>query len=175
MSSLPQYKMVDGKKEVVVDKQEEATIIIKCEGAVKDVITSLAKNNNHYGNTLTAVITQMIVDNLDEKDNITFDEKLKALTSRARIRTGEAIPYHIKSQMSKAVEESNIAFWMDDISAKLISVEEAKKKVEDANNTIMGLIEKGYNPADFHKNKKSFGSKWVEGDWIYEISSKLDE
>ena len=175
MSSLPQYKMVDGKKQVIVDKDEEATIIIKCEGAVKDVISSLAKNSNHYGNTLTAVITQMIVDGLDATDNITFDEKLKALTSRARIRTGEAIPYHIKSMMSKAVEESNIAFWMDDISAKIITVEEAKKKVEDANNTIMGLIEKGYNPADFHKNKKSFGSKWVEGDWIYEISRKLDE
>ncbi len=66
MSSLPQYKMVDGKKQVIVDKDEEATIIIKCEGAVKDVISSLAKNSNHYGNTLTAVITQMIVDNLDD-------------------------------------------------------------------------------------------------------------
>ena len=175
MSSLPYNTEVDNKKQVVVDKNEEATIIIKCEGVVKDVISHLAKSNNQYGNTLTAVITQMIVDGLEDKDNITFDEKLKALTSRARIRTGEAIPYHIKSQMSKAVEESNIAFWMDDISAKLISVEEAKKKVEDANNTIMGLIEKGYNPADFHKNKKSFGSKWVEGDWIYEISRKLDE
>ena len=175
MSSLPQYKMVDGKKQVIVDKDEEATIIIKCEGAVKDVITSLAKNNNHYGNTLTAVITQMIVDGLEDKDNITFDEKLKALTSRARIRTGEAIPYHIKSMMSKAVEQSNITYWMDDISAKNISVEEAKAKVEDANNTIMNLIEQGYNPADFHKNKKSFGSKWVEGDWIYEISRKTDE
>ena len=94
---------------------------------------------------------------VDEKDNITFDEKLKALTSRARIRTGEAIPYHIKSMMSKAVEQSNITYWMDDISAKNISVEEAKAKVEDANNTIMNLIEQGYNPADFHKNKKSFG------------------
>ena len=95
MSSLPQYKLVDGKKQVIVDKDEEATIIIKCEGAVKDVISSLAKNSNHYGNTLTAVITQMIVDGLEDKDNITFDEKLKALTSRARIRTGEAIPYHL--------------------------------------------------------------------------------
>ena len=71
MSSLPQYKMVDGKKQVIVDKDEEATIIIKCEGAVKDVISSLAKNSNHYGNTLTAVITQMIVDGLEDKDNIT--------------------------------------------------------------------------------------------------------
>ena len=174
MSPLPQYKEVDGKKEIIVDKQEEATIIIKCEGAVKDVISSLAKDNNSYGNTLTAVITQMIVDGL-EKDDITFDEKLKALTSRRLIRTGEAIPYHIKSEMKKATEESNIGYWMDDISAGLITVQEAKKKVEYANDTIMRLIEQGYNPADFHKNKKSFGSKWVEGDWIYEISRKLDE
>ena len=109
MSPLPQYKEVDGKKEIIVDKHEEATIIIKCEGAVKDVISSLAKDNNSYGNTLTAVITQMIVDGL-EKDDITFDEKLKALTSRRLIRTGEAVPYHIKSEMKKATEESNIGY-----------------------------------------------------------------
>jgi len=175
MSSIPHYTDVEDKKQVVVDKDEEATIIIKCEGVVKDVISHLAKSNNQYGNTLTAVITQMIVDNLDEKDNITFDTKLKALTSRARVRTGEAIPYHIKSQMIKAQEESAISYWMNDISAGLITVEEAKAKVEDANNFILEKMEQGYNPADFHKNKKSFGSKWVEGDWIYEISRKLDE
>ena len=175
MSSLPYNTEVDNKKQVVVDKNEEATIIIKCEGVVKDVISHLAKSNNQYGNTLTAVITQMIVDNLDEKDNITFDSKLKALTSRARVRKGEAIPYHIKSQMIKAVEESNIGYWMDDISAGLITVEQAKEKVESANNLILEKMEQGYNPADFHKNKKSFGSKWVEGDWIYEISRKTEE
>jgi len=175
MSSLPYNTEVDNKKQVVVDKNEEATIIIKCEGVVKDVISHLAKSNNQYGNTLTAVITQMIVDNLDEKDNITFDSKLKALTSRARVRKGEAIPYHIKSQMIKAVEESNIGYWMDDISAGLITVEQAKEKVESANNLILEKMEQGYNPADFHKNKKSFGSKWVEGDWIYEISRKTNE
>ena len=175
MSLLPPHTDVDGSKQVVVDKDEEATIIIKCEGAVKDVISYLAKNNNQYGNTLTSVITQMVVDNLSEKDNITFDTKLKALCSRARVRSGEAIPYHIKSQMIKAQEESAISYWMDDISAGLLSVDEAKAKVESANNFILEKMEQGYNPADFHKNKKSFGSKWVEGDWIYEISRKTDE
>ena len=175
MSLIPPYTDVDGSKQVIVDKDEEATIIIKCEGAVKDVISYLAKNNNQYGNTLTSVITQMIVDNLSEKDNITFDTKLKALCSRARVRSGEAIPYHLKSQMIKAQEESAISYWMDDISAGLITVDEAKAKVASANEFILEKMEQGYNPSDFHRNKKSFGSKWVEGDWIYEISRKLDE
>jgi len=175
MTTLPPHKIVEGNKVVEIDKDDEATIIFKCEGAVKDVVSHLAKTTNGYGNTMTAVITKFLADGLETQENITFDEKLKALTSAARIRVGEAIPYHIKSQMKRATEESNIAFWMDAISAKEITVEEAKQRVENANGIIMNLMEQGYNPADFHTNKKSFGYKWVEGDWIYEVSRKTDE
>ena len=175
MTTLPPHKIVEGNKVVEIDKDDEATIIFKCEGAVKDVVSHLAKTTNGYGNTMTAVITKFLADGLETQENITFDEKLKALTSAARIRVGEAIPYHIKSQMKRATEESNIAFWMDAISAKEITVEEAKQRVENANGIIMNLMEQGYNPADFHTNKKSFGYKWVEGDWIYEVSRKTNE
>ena len=175
MTTLPPHKIVEGNMVVEIDKDDEATIIFKCEGAVKDVVSHLAKTTNGYGNTMTAVITKFLADGLETQENITFDEKLKALTSAARIRVGEAIPYHIKSQMKRATEESNIAFWMDAISAKEITVEEAKQRVENANGIIMNLMEQGYNPADFHTNKKSFGYKWVEGDWIYEVSRKTNE
>jgi hypothetical protein len=175
MVSLPTHKETDGIKEFIVDKDEKATIIFKCEGVLKDILYYLAKSSNTYGNTITSVITEMITTTLKDKHSYTFDKTLDALQSRSVIRSGEAIPYHIKSAMENAIKFSNPAAFADELAAGKITAAEVKEKVDTANATIMSLMEQGYNPNDFHPNKKSFGYKWSEGSWIWEVSRKSDE
>jgi len=44
-----------------------------------------------------------------------------------------------------------------------------------ANAELLGFLAQGYSLDDLHPNKKSFGHKWSEGDWIWEVSQKTDE
>ena len=175
MVSLPDYTVKDGVKEFAVGEDDTATIIFKCEGILKELLKYVAKSDNKYGNTITAVITEMVADTLKEEYSYTFDKKLLALTSRSVIRSGEAIPYHIKSAMENAIKSSNPASYASEISAGTITVAEVKAKVDSANAVIMDLMGQGYNPDDFHPNKKSFGYKWSEGSWVWEVSRKSDE
>jgi hypothetical protein len=91
------------------------------------------------------------------------------------MRMGEAIPYPIKSKILSAQERSSISFYANDISAKQISVAEATAQMNAANAELLGFLEQGYSLEDLHPNKKSFGHKWSEGDWIWEVSQKTDE
>jgi len=175
MVTLPAHSVVDGNTMFEVDTKDRATIIFKCEGALKDVLYYLAKDDNKYGKTITAVITEMVTQSLKSEHQYTFDKTLTALQTRSVVRSGEAIPYYIKSAMESAVKASNPAGYADELAAGIITVEEVKTKVDEANNTIMKYMAMGYNPSDFHPNKKSFGYKWSEGSWIWEVSKKTDE
>ena len=153
----------------------EATIIFKCEKTLKDVLKHIAKNDTGYGNTITSVITHLLVNGLEKEKQYKFDKKLAATQTGGAVRSGEAIPYAIKSKILSAQERSSIAYYANEISAKLISVEEATAQMNAANAELLGFLAQGYSLDDLHPNKKSFGYKWSEGDWIWEVSQKTDE
>ena len=175
MVSLPKHKQEDGFSIFSVDEKDIATIIFKTEGVLKDVLKYVAKQDGKYGNTITSVITHLVVKGLEEEKSYKFDTELSALRSRAKARTGEAIPYHIKSKILSAQERSSIAYYANNLSAKVISLEEATAQMNSANAELLGFLEQGYSLEDLHPNKKSFGYKWSEGDWIWEVSQKTDE
>ena len=139
------------------------------------MLKSVAKNDGKLGNTITSVITHLLVKGLEEEFNYKFHPPLGATKPRASMRMGEAIPYPIKSKILSAQERSSIAFYANDISAKQISVAEATAQMNAANAELLGFLEQGYSLEDLHPNKKSFGHKWSEGDWIWEVSQKTDE
>ena len=153
----------------------EATIIFKCELTLKEVLKHIAKNDTGYGNTITSVITNLLVNGLEKEKQYKFDRKLAATKTGGAVRSGEAIPYAIKSKIQSAQERSNITYYANDISAKVISPEEATAQMNAANTELLGFLAQGYSLDDLHPNKKSFGYKWSEGDWIWEVSQKTDE
>jgi len=174
MVDLPAHTTEDGFTTFsVVDT--EATIIFKCEKTLKDVLKHIAKKDTGYGNTITSVITNLLVKGLEQEKQYKFDRKLSAIRTGSPIRTGEAIPYAIKSKILSAQERSSIAFYANEISAKQLSAAEAKELMDAANDELIGYLEQGYSLDDLHPNKKSFGYKWSEGDWIWEVSQKTDE
>ena len=153
----------------------EATIIFKCEKTLKDVLKHIAKNDTGYGNTITSVITHLLVNGLEKEKQYKFDKKLSATKTGSAVRSGEAIPYAIKSKILSAQERSSITYYANEISAKLISPEEATAQMNSANAELLEFLAQGYSLDDLHPNKKSFGYKWGEGDWIWEVSQKTDE
>jgi hypothetical protein len=153
----------------------EATIIFKCEKTLKDVLKHIAKNDTGYGNTITSVITHLLVNGLEKEKQYKFDKKLSATKTGGAVRSGEAIPYAIKSKILSAQERSSITYYANEISAKLISPEEATAQMNSANAELLEFLAQGYSLDDLHPNKKSFGYKWGEGDWIWEVSQKTDE
>jgi len=153
----------------------EATIIFKCEKTLKDVLKHIAKNDTGYGNTITSVITHLLINGLEKEKQYKFDKKLAATKTGGAVRSGEAIPYAIKSKILSAQERSSIAYYANELSAKLISVEDATAQMNAANAELLGFLAQGYSLDDLHPNKKSFGYKWSEGDWIWEVSQKTDE
>jgi hypothetical protein len=154
---------------------EEDTIIFKCEATLKEVLKHIAKKETGYGNTITSVITHLLVNGLEKEKQYKFDRKLAATKTGGAVRSGEAIPYAVKSKILSAQERSSIAYYANEISAKLISVEEATAQMNAANAELLGFLAQGYSLDDLHPNKKSFGYKWSEGDWTWEVSQKTDE
>lgn len=175
MVDLPHHKVEDDFSVFFVDEKDIATIIFKTEGALKDVLKYVAKKDGRYGNTITSVITHLVVKGLEEEFKYKFDVKLSAMRSSSSIRSGEAIPYAIKSKILSAQERSSISYYANDISAGVISPEEAKAEMNAAAGELLAFISQGYRLEDLHPNKKSFGYKWSEGDWIWEVSQKTDE
>jgi hypothetical protein len=174
MVDLPAHTIEEGFKVFsVIDETE--TIIFKCEATLKEVLKHIAKNDSGYGNTITSVITHFLVNGLENEKQYKFDKKLAATKTGGAIRSGEAIPYAIKSKILSAQERSSIGYYANEISAKLISVEEATAQMNAANAELLGFLAQGYSLDDLHPNKKSFGHKWSEGDWIWEVSQKTDE
>lgn len=173
--SLPPHNKTDEGLEFIIDRGVTATIIFKVEDAVKDVLLYLAKSDNQYGNSYTAVLADMITTHLKKHHNYTFDRQLNALTHSRYKNSEENTPYAIKSAYENAVKNSNPANFAEQLNAGLITGEEVKKKVASANEVIMGIITAGYNPNDFATNKKSFGYKWGQGSWIWEVSRKSGE
>ena len=176
MVSLPPHNKTDEGLEFIIDKGVTGTIIFKIEDAVKDVLLYLAKSDNQYGNSYTAVLAEMITTHLKERHNYTFDRQLNALNHAYHTPTsGDGIPYAIKSAYENAVKDSNPANFAEELSAGLITAAEVNERVTAANGIIMSIISKGYNPNDFTSNKKSFGYKWGQGSWIWEVSRKSSE
>ena len=174
-SNLPAGREVDGVYEVSLDRQLKDTIIFKAEVALKDTINWVADNHPDYGNTMTSVIIKLLVDGLENDLKITFDKKPSAINFRKGVRTGEAVPYAIKSQYEEAVKNSQIINYTNELQAGVITQAEVMEKIADANGVIARLIADGYNPEDFTPNKSAFGTKWKMGSWIYEVSKKSDE
>jgi len=174
VEQLPSHSEIEGYKCFDVD-ETEAQILFKCELTLKQLLKYVAKNDGRYGNTITSVITNLLVKGLEEDFKYKFNQKLSSQRSGGATRTGEAIPYAIKSKILNAQERSSISYYANDISAKVISVEEATAQMNSANAELLAFLAQGYNLDDLHPNKKSFGYKWSEGDWIYEISQKTDE
>ena len=174
-SSLPTGKDVDGVYEVALDRNEKDTIIIKAEAALKDTINWVAKNNPEYGNTITSVITKFVVDGLENELKITFDKKPSAINLKKSVRSGEAVPYYIKSQYEEALKNSQMVNYTNELQAGVITQDEVMKRIAAANNTIANIIGQGYNPEEFTSNKSTFGTKWKRGSWIWEVSKKTDE
>ena len=108
MVDFPAHSKEDGFIIFSVD-DTEATIIFKCEKTLKDVLKHIAKNDTGYGNTITSVITHLLVNGLEKEKQYKFDKKLAATKTGGSIRSGEAIPYAIKSKILSAQERSSIA------------------------------------------------------------------
>ena len=139
-SSLPTGKDVDGVYEVALDRNEKDTIIIKAEAALKDTINWVAKNNPEYGNTITSVITKFVVDGLENELKITFDKKPSAINLKKSVRSGEAVPYYIKSQYEEALKNSQMVNYTNELQAGVITQDEVMKRIAAANNTIANII-----------------------------------
>ena len=175
MVEHPSYKMVDGKKCLDIDSNDMDTIIFKIEGAVKEMLFYLAKsNNNDYGSTITAVLARWIKDKMED-EGITFSRELNTLRMIRSEKTKYERDTEIKKNIRKALADSKIENYVDLISAGTITMQEAQLQVARANAHLLEYIEQGYNPNEIASTKKSFGYKWSEGSWIYEISRKIDE
>ena len=67
----------DGEYFIFPVEKDEATIIFKCELALKEVLKSVAKNDGKLGNTITSVITHLLVKGLEEEFNYKFHLSIK--------------------------------------------------------------------------------------------------
>ena len=173
--SLPDHTLQDGKKLFDISNSAMDQIIFNVEGDIKDIITYLAKEpTNSYGNTTTAVLHQWIMEMLETKHNIIFTTKTKTLSSNVKEMTELEKLNALKKHTRELKKLADFSYYQAELQAGKISMESINTRMMEANAGLMKLVAEGYDINELSTTKKTFGSKWQESSWIYEVSRKLD-
>ena len=173
--SLPDHTIEDGKKVFDISNSAMDQIIFNVEGDIKDIITYLAKDpNNQYGNTTTAVLHQWILDKLDSDHSITFTTKTKTLSSNTKELTELEKLNLLKKQVRELKKLADFGYYQAELQGGKISMDAVNMRIMEANRSLLEISSQGYDINELATTKKTFGSKWQESSWIYEVSRKLD-
>ena len=133
-----------------IDTENKNTILLNVEGAVKDLVTKLAKKEEvsgvgydialedytHLPNSLTGVVVHYLIQGLKFDFNIEFNETPVCL----RVKSSDGLDKKVagkkrlltKDQKNELLAKTNMNYYEDDISKGTLSLEDAFASIKQA-------------------------------------------
>jgi len=148
------------KYELPISKDDKATILMNVEGAVKDLVSALAKKAEIKGtkidptlfaglpSSLTGVMVHYFVKGIKEDFDIEFAEKPVSLKQRSSNPFDKKVAGKkrllSREQKNELLAKTQMSFYEKDIAAGKMSVEQAMYALKDAYERKANFEEIGY-------------------------------
>ena len=158
-----------------IDSSKPKPILLNVESGVKDIISSIAKNQKIEGvdidpeefaklpNSITGVVMHFVVKGLREDFSIGFDKeptslKIKGVGNRLDKKVEGKKRLLTRDQKNEILARMDMKYYMDDVMSGKLTTEEAVESIKDAFSTKKQFEDMGYMLPD----KKTDYPFWKE-------------
>ena len=161
------------KFKLPISNETKGTMLLNCEGAVKDLISAIAKNEDIKGtdikgvdfaslpNSITGVVMHFICEGIKSEFNIAFEEPPVSLKIRGNIidkKVAGKKRLLTREQKNELIAKTSMSYYETMISTKEMTMEQAMFALKDAYERKQNFEEMGYMLPD----KKTAYPFWVE-------------
>ena len=165
--------VAEAKFKLPISNETKGTMLLNCEGAVKDLISAIAKNEDIKGtdikgvdfaslpNSITGVVMHFICEGIKSEFNIAFEEPPVSLKIRGNIidkKVAGKKRLLTREQKNELIAKTSMSYYETMISTKEMTMEQAMFALKDAYERKQNFEEMGYMLPD----KKTAYPFWVE-------------
>ncbi len=165
--------VAEAKFKLPISNETKGTMLLNCEGAVKDLISAIAKNEDIKGtdikgvdfaslpNSITGVVMHFICEGIKSEFNIAFEEPPVSLKIRGNIidkKVAGKKRLLTREQKNELIAKTSMSYYETMISTKEMTIEQVMFAIKDAYERKQNFEEMGYMLPD----KKTAYPFWVE-------------
>ena len=164
---------VEAKFKLPISNETKGTMLLNCEGAVKDLISAIAKNEDIKGtdikgedfaslpNSITGVVMHFICEGIKSGFDIAFEEPPVSLKIRGNMidkKVAGKKRLLTREQKNELIAKTRISYYETLISKKEMTIEQVMLAIKDAYERKQNFEEMGYMLPE----KKTAYPFWVE-------------
>ncbi len=162
------------KHQLPISPEDKTTILLNVEGAIKDLISSLAKKNPikgtdigveelaHLPNSLTGVVVHYLMKGLQDDFGIAFEEEPTSLKVRSTNPLDKKVAGKkrllTREQKNDLLAKTQMSFYEDKMGKGEMTLEQAMFAIKDAYERKQNFEEMGY----ILPSKKTEYPYWAE-------------
>ena len=152
--------VAEAKFKLPISNESKGTMLLNCEGAVKDLISAIAKNEDIKGtdikgeaftslpNSITGVVMHFICEGIKSEFDIAFEEPPVSLKIRGNAAMDKKVAGKkrllTRDQKNELLAKTQMAFYEDKIGKGEMTIEQAMYAVKDAYERKQNFEEMGY-------------------------------
>ena len=165
--------VAEAKFKLPISNETKGTMLLNCEGAVKDLISAIAKNEDIKGtnikgedfaslpNSITGVVMHFICEGIKSEFDIAFEEPPVSLKIRGNMidkKVAGKKRLLTREQKNELIAKISMSYYETMISTKEMTMEQAMFALKDAYERKQNFEEMGYMLPE----KKTAYPFWVE-------------
>jgi hypothetical protein len=165
--------VAEAKFKLPISNETKGTMLLNCEGAVKDLISAIAKNEDIKGtdikgedfaslpNSITGVVMHFICEGIKSGFDIAFEEPPVSLKIRGNMidkKVDGKKRLLTREQKNELIAKTSMSYYETLISKKEMTIEQVMFAIKDAYERKQNFEEMGYMLPE----KKTAYPFWVE-------------
>ena len=152
--------VAEAKLKLPISNESKGTMLLSCEGAVKDLISAIAKNEDIKGtdikgeaftslpNSITGVVMHFICEGIKSKFDIAFEEPPVSLKIRGNAAMDKKVAGKkrllTRDQKNELLAKTSMSYYETAIASKEMTMEQAMFAIKDAYERKQNFEEMGY-------------------------------
>ena len=152
--------VAEAKFKLPISNESKGTMLLNCEGAVKDLISAIAKNEDIKGtdikgeaftslpNSITGVVMHFICEGIKSKFDIAFEEPPVSLKIRGNAAMDKKVAGKkrllTRDQKNELLAKTSMSYYETAIASKEMTMEQAMFAIKDAYERKQNFEEMGY-------------------------------
>ena len=148
------------KFKLPISNESKSTMLLNCEGAVKDLISAIAKNEDIKGtdikgeaftslpNSITGVVMHFICEGIKSEFDIAFEEPPVSLKIRGNAAMDKKVAGKkrllTRDQKNELLAKTSMSYYETAIASKEMTMEQAMFAIKDAYERKQNFEEMGY-------------------------------